>query len=164
MQSNSGNISPVDSDGATFGDLDGTKPITDRDSKMVMLRGERGDEIQAIEIIEGIEDHGPIPDKFKITQRLQTYYGAELQLKPSPPYNNSSYMLTAPGPDKFLYLWTSETDDDGFRKGWSKVAELKVSFSEDIPKYPICNVCGGPIKSLEHERLAAIDQCESLSD
>lgn len=164
MSSESDVEPPAKSDGMAGGDLDGTKPITDRDSKMVMLRGERGDEIQTVEIIEDFDNHNPIPDKFEIRQRLQTYFGAEIHLKPSTPDENQTYMLTAPGPDKFLYLWVANTNSDGFRIGWKKIAELKTSFSDDLPQYPICSDCGEPIKSLEHERLSIGGECEQLVD
>ena len=148
------------------GDLDGTTPITNRNSQMVMLRGERGDKLQVDEFVEYLFDgvRDDVPGKFTILRRMSTFYGTELLLEPFDTQKDSKYLLTAPGPDKNLVLWKSETDFDGYRIGWSKLSELKASFTENIPNYPICNTCGEPIKSLDHERLAAMEQCEKLSD
>lgn len=155
---NSGEYTPVSPE-STVGDLYGTKPITDRDSMMVMLRGERGDPIRIDCIVNRHKTGFTIPGKFSILRRVTTYYGPELLLDRSGETNSSKYLLTAPGPDKFLHLWVSETDEDGYRIGWNLIAEVKSSFEEGLPQYSICSKCGEPIKSLEHERMAALEQC-----
>lgn len=139
--------------------MDGTKPVTDRESKMVMLRAERGDRLSINATVQQFKPDISIQEKFEVQRRISTYYGTELLLEPLGSGQRSKFLLTAPGPDTFLYLWVSETDSDGFREGWSVAAELKVSFSEGVPQYALCEECGNPIKSLEHERLAAMDNC-----
>lgn len=139
--------------------MDGTKPVTDRSSKMVMLRAERGDAVQITEVERNFQDRSDIPPGFEVQQRTSTFYGTELQLFPSEADRSESYLLTAPGPDAFLHLWAAVTDSDGFRESWEVVAEVRAAFAHELPQYCICSNCGEPIKSLEHERLAAIDSC-----
>jgi hypothetical protein len=143
----------------TRGEINGTKPVTDRKSKQVMLRAERGDKIRVQELIAQSKGELEIPEKFEVQQRVSTYYGRELLIEPTASEEHCKFMLTAPGPDTFLYLWSSETDSEGFREGWSTIAELKADFTEGIPQYSICQNCGNPIKSLEHEKLALVDNC-----
>lgn len=147
--------SPIPGRGA----MDGTKPVTDRSSKMVMLRAERGDGIQISQVERTFQDHYDIPTGLEVQRRTPTFYGTELQLSPSDPQNSRSYLLTAPGPDAYLHLWAAVTDSDGYRESWEVVAEVRVAFSDELPQYSICSNCGEPIKSLEHERLAAINSC-----
>lgn len=144
------------------GEMDGTKPFTNRASKMVMLRGERGDPIQIDEVVTEFEDNSQFPSTVEIRQRNSTFYGTELLCEASD--SKMKYLLTAPGPDAFLYLWGSATDSDGFREKWYTIAEVKASFTNSLPQYPICSNCGNPIKSLEHERLSSIDECSSLDN
>ena len=99
--------------------MNGTKPVTDRESKMVMLRAERDDIIQLGDVISKFQQGITIPDRVEVQRRTSTYYGTELLLEPIEDSQREKYLLTAPGPDAFLYLWTSETDSDGFREGWS---------------------------------------------
>lgn len=146
------------------GEMDGTKPVTDRDSKMVMLRAERGDIVESREVISKCQEEVAIPNRLEVQRRVSTYYGAELLLRPTDSDSREKYLITAPGPDSYLYLWSSETDEDGYREGWSVAAEIKASFSDDIPQYSLCSKCGEPIKNLEHVRLAAIDSCPSEGD
>lgn len=143
----------------TRGEMDGTKPVTDRGSKMVMLRAERGDRIQISEVVRAFQDHPNIPRGFAVQQRTSTFYGTELQLSPSEADRSESYLLTAPGPDAYLHLWAAITDSSGYRESWAVVAEVRAGFADDLPQYSICPNCGEPIKSLEHERLAVIDRC-----
>lgn len=148
----------------TRGRMDGTKPVTDRNSKMVMLRAERGDIVENRGVISEYKEEATIPDRLEVQRRTSTYYGTELLLEPTDNPSQEKYLITAPGPDSYLYLWVSDTDEDGFREGWSIAAEIKASFSEDIPQYSLCSKCGEPIKNLEHVRLAAIDSCPSGAD
>lgn len=148
----------------TRGEMDGTKPVTDRDSKMVMLRAERGDIIDKGEVISKFEEGQIVPDRLEVQRRVSTFYGAELLLEPTNDGCREKYLITAPGPDSYLYIWSSETDEDGFREGWNLTAEIKASFSEEIPRYSLCSRCGEPIKSLEHARLATTDSCPVDAD
>ena len=148
----------------TRGKMDGTKPVTDRNSKMVMLRAERGDTINKREVVSKFQEGRIVPNRLKVQRRVSTFYGAELLLEPTNDGHREKYLITAPGPDSFLYIWSSETDEDGFREGWKLSAEIKVSFSDGIPQYSICSLCGEPIKSLEHARLAATDNCPGNAD
>jgi hypothetical protein len=156
--SSEGNDEPITGRGA----MDGTKPITDRESKMVMLRGERGDKVDIVDVVNKIRDEAIIPNRVEILRRVPTYYGTELLLKTLDETIDSQYLITAPGPDAFLFLWASNCDSDGFRKSWYKSAEIKAAFTDGLPEYTICASCGEPIQSFEHERLAAIDQCTDL--
>lgn len=144
--------------------MDGTKPVTDRESKMIMLRAERGDIIQAGDVISKFQQEVIIPDQMEVQRRVSTYYGTELLLEPTEETQQEKYLITAPGPDAFLYLWSSETDSDGYREGWNVAAEIKASFTDDMPQYSLCSKCGEPIKSLEHVRLASIDNCPTETD
>jgi len=139
--------------------MDGTKPVTDRDSKMVMLRAEREDTIDQTDVVSKFQEGRLVPDQLKVQRRVSTFYGTELLLEPVIDGHREKYFLTAPGPDTFLYIWSSITDENGFREGWNLIAEIKASFSEGIPQYSICSLCGEPIKSLEHARLASTDSC-----
>lgn len=143
------------------GEMRGTKPVTDRESKMVMLRAERGDGITIDEVVHRFVNDNQVPGYLETQRRISTYYGTELLLEPDRENARSKFLLTAPGPDTYLYLWASETDADGFREGWRVAAEVKASFSDKLPQYSICSQCGEPIKSLEHEKLAATDNCPS---
>lgn len=144
------------------GSMDGTKPITDRSSKMVMLRAERGDRIEVAQTLARFQGDHPIPDELEIQRRVSTYYGIELLLQPVSPDANEKYLLTAPGPDSYLFIWSSETDAEGYREKWSALGEIKAQLSDNLPRYPICEDCGEVIKSLEHERLAATDNCPGV--
>jgi len=155
MESSSQDVSKI----RLRGSMDGTKPITDRDSKMVMLRAERGDRIDVVQTVGRFQQDLTIPDELEIQRRVSTYHGTELLMEPASPGVNEKYLLTAPGPDSYLFIWSSETDSEGYREKWSVLGEIKAQFSDDLPRYPICEDCGEAIKSLEHERLAAADSC-----
>lgn len=128
---------------------------TEYDSKITMLRAERHDEITIEGVVTVVDSTQKIPDSLRVQQRNSTYFGPKLKLT----NGLSDYMLTAPGPDSELLLWTAETDDDGFRNGWQKLAEVTTSFSGQQPQYDLCPYCGSPLKTLEHERKAAVGQC-----
>lgn len=131
---------------------------TDYDSKMVMLRAERDDEVMISSVTELISQKQEIPELLRVAQRVNTYFGPKLKLTS----NSGCYLLTAPGPDKQLLLWFADTDPDGFRKQWKRLAEVQVRFSDEQPSYDLCPYCGKPLKTLEHEREAAIGQCSRV--
>lgn len=141
------------------GAMNGTQPITDQQSKSVMLRAERGDPLLANEIIQKFHKEATIPKELTVCQRVSTYYGTELLLEPGNKNAKQKFLVTAPGPDAFLYFWTANTDSDGFQTNWAVAAEVKMRFKENLPQYTICNQCGEEIESLEHEKLAAMDNC-----
>lgn len=131
-------------------------PITDPESKTVMLRAERHDEID-ISVVERIGAHGEIPESAKVVKRTNPYFGPKLVLH----HGTTNYMLTAPGPDTQLLLWAPRTNANGLRYGWKKLAEVIASFAAQQPQYDLCPVCGDPVRSLEHERQAGIGGCNA---
>lgn len=134
-------------------------PVTDYDSKMVALRAERHDEIKIVEIESRYRPGGHVPDSFTVAQRTATYYGPKLVLDSGA----TNYLLTVPGPDCQLLLWEGDTSTDGFRKGWTRLAEVRAEFGAELPQYDLCPYCGEPLKTLEHERMAGFGDCSGVS-
>ena len=132
-----------------------SEPVTEYDSKIVMLRAERHDIIEIENVVTELTPRIEVPDKPAVEKRTSTYYGPKLLLESS----GSSYLLTSPGPDTQLLLWVAETGPDGFRKKWIKTAEVTAKFADERPQYDLCSVCGEPLQSLEHEREAAFGTC-----
>lgn len=130
-------------------------PVTAYDSKMVALRAERHDEILVNEVEHEFRPSSQFPDRFTVAQRTETYFGPKLLLDSE----TDNFLLTAPGPDSQLLLWKGEQSVDGFRRGWLKLAEVRVEFGESLPQYDLCPYCGEPLKTLEHERLAGFGEC-----
>lgn len=133
----------------------GSEPVTEYESKMVMLRAERDDRIEIQNTITQIEPAELVPSSLSVTQRTNTYYGPKIELR----NGNTEFLLTAPGPDAHLLLWKADSDTDGFRDGWRKIAEVKASFEDQQPQYDLCPYCGEPLKTLEHERESAVGKC-----
>jgi len=121
-------------------DGDNSSAGTDCQSKTVMLRGERHDTIH----IHGLGD-------VNVVRRTQPYFGPKLLLHDEE--RNQNWLLTAPGPHSDLQLWQPRTGDEG-RVGWEKF-ETVTARIESVDQYRICE-CGEPIKTLEHERKAAM--------
>lgn len=135
-----------------------SEPVTEYPSKMVMLRGERHDNVTISEVVDRINHHHhQLPQELTVIQRTDTYYGPELKLNST---SNSNYLLTAPGPDSHLLLWEANTGNQGKVQKWTKVAEVKADFANEQPQYDICPYCGDPLKTLEHERQSAVGQCD----
>ena len=126
------------------------EPTTDYDSKLVMIRGERGDTID-------IDRYG----EWAVTRRTDAYFGPKLLLAPENSDRASNVLLTAPGPDRHLYLWFPKDVVDGFQSGWVFEAEVTAELV-DTKKYPICTACGEPMKTLEHQREAAFGVCTNV--
>lgn len=141
---------------ATNTDLDGVRnPITDADSRQLMLAGERHDTV----VVQGVVDkltEGKVPQELSIVQRATTYYGPKLRLRDD---RGAEYLLTAPGPDQHLVMWSANVDDKGFKESWRKLAEVKATLSDDRTRYHLCSQCGEPLKTAEHERLAKLGSC-----
>jgi hypothetical protein len=132
-----------------------TEPITDHDSKTVMLRAERHDEISVTEVIDRIRQGGDIPSTTTVVRRTNPYFGPKLLLHAE----TTNYLLTAPGPNTQLLLWGPQRTNSGNRKGWSTIAEVTATLVDDQSQYDLCSECGDPIQTLEHERRAAVNRC-----
>jgi len=128
-------------------------PTTDHGSRKTMLRAERRDVIKLSEV-ERRFDSKEIPTRYTVVQRTETYFGPELLLAA----NDRNFLLTAPGPDTHLLLWSEHVNAREYRTNWSRTAEVRVSIHEPS-QYEICNQCGHPIRSDEHERLSMLDRC-----
>lgn len=140
--------------------MEGTSPITDLESKRVMLRGERGDYLLISNIEEMFQEEADLPGEMEIIRREATFYGPELEVRTE---EKERFLLTAPGPGSYLHLWTAQTDSKGRITSWEVSAEVRAKFSSEMPKYSICNRCGEPIKSLKHERMAILGKCGNVS-
>jgi hypothetical protein len=130
-------------------------PATEYDSKMVMLRAERGDNIQIVDVLTRLTQDGDVPSETTVVKRTTPYFGPKLVLTAG----DESYLLTAPGPDTQLLLWNGNYLDDGERYGWEKLAEVTAQFADDQPQYDLCPECGQPMQTIEHERKAAVGRC-----
>lgn len=132
----------------------GTEPNTEFDCKSVMLRAERGDTVVVDDVREEFCSRTRIPSELRVVRRSNTFYGPKLEAKGT----DSNWMITSPGPDAQILLWKAVSDDD-FIQGWEQVAEVVLSFSEGNGGYDMCPVCNEPLRTLEHERLAAVGKC-----
>lgn len=133
--------------------LTDSSPTTDHSSRKAMLRAERQDEIEITEVERQFESRN-LPVSYQVVQRNQTYFGPELLLAS----NQENFLLTAPGPDTQLLLWSERVNDNEFRTNWARTAEVRVEISE-TNQYDICDQCGYPIRSDEHERLSLLGRC-----
>lgn len=133
-------------------------PVTDSRSKSVMLRAERKDRIVITDVDEMYDVGGGIPDEFTVARRTQPYFGPKLLLDTGA----ENYMLTAPGPNSQLLLWSPVKHEDGGREGWRKMAEVQADFGDELPQYDICSACNEPIKTMEHQREAAFGVCSNV--
>lgn len=133
-------------------------PETSYDSKLVMLRAERGDCIEIVDTITVICQETPVPGQIVVQRRSNPYFGPKIEASTE----DREYRLTAPGPDTELLLWAAnETGSDTYY-GWNKVAEVSASLSEDQSQYDLCPECNRPLRTLDHEQLAAVGECDRL--
>lgn len=130
-------------------------PTTEYDSKMVMLRAERGDMVQIVDVVTRLDRDEDVPSETTVVKRTTPYFGPKLVLAA----DEESYLLTAPGPDTQLLLWVGNYLDTDERYGWNKLAEVTAQFADDQPQYDLCPECGQPIQTIEHERKAAVGRC-----
>lgn len=128
-------------------------PTTDHASRQVMLRAERRDSIVITEIEQRF-DSSSIPSKYTVVQRTETYFGPELLLAA----DDRNFLLTAPGPDAHLLLWSEHVNEREYRTNWDRSAEVRASIDE-TPQYELCDQCGKPLRSEEHERLSLLGRC-----
>ncbi len=129
------------------------RPTTEYESKMVMLRAERGDRIQITDVRTRLAPNRPIPSTVSVTKRTTPYFGPKLRLTA----NEQAYLLTAPGPDTQLLLW--ERPQGSSQNRWTKLAEVTAHLDDDQPQYDLCPVCGEPMQTIEHQRKAAVGKC-----
>lgn len=135
--------------------LDGTEPVTDFDSKTVMLRAERHDPLRITEIVESAVVPGSIPEIFVVSRRADTYYGPKLVTEAQ----QRTFCFTAPGPDAHILLWELTSSNGDGHQRWTQLAEVKVDFDGEPPAYNICAECGEPIQTAVHERLSLLGRC-----
>jgi hypothetical protein len=128
-------------------------PTTNYESRKVILRSEHGDTISLGQIEQQFIER-EIPSEFTVVKRTETYFGPELMLEA----NRRNYLLTAPGPDTQLLLWGENVDDRAYREGWYRLAEVSAEIDE-TPQYDICDQCGHPIRSQQHQRLSTLGRC-----
>lgn len=139
--------------------MDGLEPVTDHDSKVVMLASERRDLIQISGVVTRFDEEAQLPEAVSVIERKSTYYGPELLVHTEMDGLDHNFLLNAPGPDSHLFLWAAATDEDNRRESWHVAAEVKATLAEEQPTYEICPDCGKPMKSIEHERRAALGTC-----
>lgn len=124
-------------------------------SKLVMIRGERHDEILITKIVRRLSDSNEVPDRATIVRRSEPYYGPKLTLKA----HDQAFLLTAPGPQSQLLLWASKLSNDGQIMDWDQLAEVTARLTDDLPPYSFCPQCGEPLKTLKHEIRAELGCC-----
>lgn len=134
--------------GVPVGEVADTRPVTDHQSKKVMLRAERGDTVL-------------INDSFtaEVVERQGGYYGPRLTLWSEE--RELNYKLHGLSFDSGLLLWEAVTNEDNFITGWRKVGEVSAEIAATEP-YDICEHCELPIRSLQHERFSALGLCERM--
>lgn len=137
-----------------------TESVTTYDSKMVMLRAERHDQVDILSVETKLHSGRTVPESLTVVRRTDPYFGPKLLLDGA----SENYLLTAPGPDTQLLLWCGEFADDGLRRGWQKLAEVTARFDDEQPQYDLCPMCGEPLKTLEHEREAAFGMCPNTDE
>lgn len=140
--------------------LDENEPVTEYDSKTVMIGGEKDDKIIVEEIVRRFSNDSYIPDEVTVIKRMETYYGPELFLRSKADGRTFNHTLHAPGPTAQLYLWNAKTRNNGQRRyGWELVAEIKAVFSSEQPPYERCQTCNELIRTVEHNRKALMGIC-----
>lgn len=124
-------------------------PETNPETKRVLVRAERKDELEITAVDSCFEDVS-VPDIVTVVQRLMTYYGPKLRVEA----DGEQYLVTAPGPDTQALLWRQRDS------AWHKAAEIRLDFTGSLPEYDICPDCGEPLSTIAHERRAAIGACQ----
>lgn len=145
--------------GVDGSELSGLRPTTSASSKMVVLAAERGDRIKVCSKIREIQSGQELPDVVTVLRRNSTYYGPKLLVHAEIRDVDHNYLITAPGPASELMVWGAETDDDKYRKGWYRLAEIEAQLADDQPTFDVCPQCNNPVRSNEHERMASIGMC-----
>lgn len=140
--------------------MDNLHPTTDGDSRQVMLAANRHDNIIITDVVERYRDTHTVPESVSVIQRNLRYYGPELMVHTEVDGFNRNYLFIAPGPVDELQLWGDVLTDDGqYRSNWVLVADITAVLADDQPNYEICDQCGGPIRTLDHEQAAIFGEC-----
>lgn len=129
------------------------------DSGTVMIAAERGDNIVLTSIVNRQRERCELPEEMSVIRRSEKYYGPELLLHDEVEGENRNYLLTAPGPNSDLQLWVGKLSKEGVRRSWEKAAIVKASLAAEQPPYELCEQCGEPIRSIEHDRKAVTGHC-----
>lgn len=140
---------------------DGT--VTEYASKTVMLQAGRRDNIAITEVVDRFQDDVRIPESVSVIKRSARYYGPELLVHDEEDGEDFNYSITCPGPGAHLLLWEPETETYEGRKmrsGWRVAAEIRAALAAEQPPYPECPECGELVRTIQHERVAAIGVCE----
>lgn len=124
-----------------------------------MLTAERHDVISIIDVETIFSDDPSVPESVSVKQRQNTFYGPKILVECK---SEREYLMTAPGPDSHLYLWAENLTEYGTRESWFKLAEVRASLEDSRNRYHICHECNKPLKTAEHEKLAAIGQCRNV--
>lgn len=124
-------------------------------SKLVILRGERHDDIVITNVIREWHKDADIPERATIVQRSNPYYGPKIVLWA----DERNYLLTTPGPETQLLLWASNITEGNQRTGWEKLAEVTARLADNLPPYEFCPQCSEPLKTLKHEKQAELGCC-----
>lgn len=126
------------------------------ESRTVMLRAERGDQLEITQVVEALTNGRKVPASVTVQERIQRYYGPTLVATELS--SEQYFRITAPGPDSNLLLWRSVQSNTG-DASWCRAAEITARFMNERPTYDICQECGEPIKTYEHARQALFDLC-----
>ncbi|MFB6187023.1 MAG: hypothetical protein ABEI86_09190, partial [Halobacteriaceae archaeon] len=104
-------------------EMNGNEPVTDYDSKTVMMAAERKDNIQIVDIVRKFQDQVEVPNEVSVVKRTDTYYGPELLVHSTVDGVDTNHLINAPGPSSFLHFWTAKTSQDSTRRsGWTLAA------------------------------------------
>lgn len=132
-----------------------SNPATENASRSVMIKASRGDQLSIEKVVDHLKPECGIPKELQVVRRSETYYGPKLEIEAE----SGTYLITAPGPNTQLLLWRGQTNENGYLVRWERLAEVQAEFSENVPQYDVCTDCGEPIKSAEHEKMAAFGPC-----
>lgn len=146
------------------GRTDGLEPVTDYDSKTVMMVAERHDNIEISGIVTRFDQRASIPREVTVIQRTDTYYGPELLVHAVIDGDEHNFRLNAPGPDSHLCLWAGEMTEENRLREWFAAAEVKASMSAEQPPYENCEQCGEEIRTIEHERESLLGRCSRVQE
>jgi hypothetical protein len=140
-------------------ELAGGGPVTHTGSKTVMLRAERDDEIEILQVVRGARN---VPEESTVLRRTDAYFGPQLLLHADVDGADQNWQLTCPGPNTHLILWKANTAKDGeWRDGWVPLSEVKAKLAA-VEQYRMCDVCDRPIRGMWHARLSAVEACEGV--
>lgn len=132
---------------------------TSHANKLIMLRADCGDTISVESIHESFAAHVEMPPMLTVRQRKTTYYGPKLLCE----HDKRWWFLSASGPKSELLLWHCFPPSGSRGEAWQKVAEVSAAFTENVPTYSLCEHCGKPLQTLEHERSSESGACLNTS-